>query len=148
MKNRVIWIVLIVIIVLFGGGLVWRAPLFKAFTHTHATPPAVTGDAPTAIIELSERTVNLADTNATHYLKITLALEVLKKNNPEQHIEERKDKLLDEVIGTASRYRYYTLLTYEGKENMRQELKEGFVRALEKDNITVVSVLFVDFVME
>jgi flagellar basal body-associated protein FliL len=110
---------------------------------------------------LDERTINLADTSATHYLRLVVELEVVGpealggggeggghggggKKEPDKY----KARLMDKLILTISAQHYRDLLTVDGKEHLKEKLKEAFNEIYAPDKFTVKEVLYTDFVME
>lgn len=144
--------VLIVVVVLAVGGaafLFFAKPVFGGPKEEKKV---------LSVVPLEERTINLADTNASHYLRLVLELEVVgpkalggegkgegeKKSEPDKY----KARLMDKLILTISAQRYRDLLTAEGKEHLKELLKKGFNEIYQPDKYEVKEVLFTDFIME
>ncbi|HOF87742.1 MAG TPA: flagellar basal body-associated FliL family protein [Armatimonadota bacterium] len=127
--------------------------------HASAEAPKIV-----SVVPLEERTVNLADANAAHYVRLVLELEVVgpvsleaaKGGGHGGHggggasggAEKYRARLMDRLIFTVGRQRYATLITVKGKEHLKTELIEAFNEVLKADELEVREVLFTDFVME
>jgi flagellar basal body-associated protein FliL len=139
--NKIVIIVLLVVGVGLGAG---GALFLKLPKGGHAAEK----EPPTHMLSLEERTINLADKGESHYLKLSLALEMMGKGSIEEFAEEKKPLLMDRMISVVSSYRYETLLVAEGKEKLKKDMVEALNKDLEKHGWTVKEVLFSDFVME
>ena len=84
--------------------------------------------------------VNLADVEETHYLRSVVELEQNYGSAPEfgNEIGNRKSQLRDIVISTMSAKSSEELRTPEGKEALKQELKERINSVLAKGQIARV----------
>ena len=104
---------------------------------------------PRVIITLDERTINLADLNTPHYVRLTVAVEVAGEGKIEEEAEKVKPKLLDCMIEIVGRQMFKKLLTPDGKSALKDNLAKGFTKVLMKDTKwEVKGVLFTDIVME
>jgi flagellar basal body-associated protein FliL len=128
-----------------GAVLLVVKPRLGRGTHAAEAAPAV--KEPPVTVPLEEFTVNLADTNRGHYLKISLALEVPGEEAAKK-VAEYKPQINDAVITTLTRQYYDTLQSPEGKTRLKQQLKEQTDAVLRKAGVAVVNVLFTQFVMQ
>jgi flagellar basal body-associated protein FliL len=116
-----------------------------------------------SVIALEERTVNLADTKTAHYLRVVLELDVVGEHAVGEggasggHGGEKegggggdkyKARLMDKLILTVGRQHFNVLLTTEGKEHLKEELKKAFNEVFKEEKVEVEEIFFTDFVME
>ncbi|MES2201233.1 MAG: flagellar basal body-associated FliL family protein [candidate division FCPU426 bacterium] len=92
--------------------------------------------------------VNLGDTEETHYLRAVIEIEQNFGSSPEfgNEIGNRKSQLRDLVIATLSGKNSAELRTPEGKEGLKQELKERVNSVLSKGQIA--RVYFTEFAVQ
>jgi flagellar FliL protein len=91
---------------------------------------------------------NLADVEETHYLRSVIELEQNYGSAPEfgNEIGNRKSQLRDIIIATLSSKSSEQLRTPEGKEALKQELKERINSVLAKGQ--VARVYFTEFAIQ
>ena len=91
---------------------------------------------------------NLADVEETHYLRSVIELEQNYGSAPEfgNEIGNRKSQLRDVIIATLSAKTSEELRTPEGKEGLKQELKERINSVLAKGQIA--RVYFTEFAIQ
>jgi flagellar basal body-associated protein FliL len=154
-------IILIVGIVLAALGAGAGGMLFMQAKNAGAQPAAAAEtaaeEAPpekTHRIALEERTLNLADTEEAHFLKIVPILEVVggEEGGGEEAAKEAEKELsaplMDALIEVVGRSSYTTLLTPDGKKKLKADLVAAFDKRLKPLKMSVHEVLFADFVME
>jgi flagellar protein FliL len=92
--------------------------------------------------------VNLSDVEETHYLKTTIDLEQNYGSSVEfgNEIGNRKAQLRDIIISTLSSKSSEDLRTPEGKEALKEELKERINSVLAKGQIA--RIYFTDFAIQ
>lgn len=92
--------------------------------------------------------VNLADTEETHYLRSVIEVEQNFGSAPEfgNEIGNRKSQLRDIVIATLAAKSSADIKTPEGKEGLKQELKERINSVLAKGQIA--RVYFTEFAVQ
>lgn len=92
--------------------------------------------------------VNLGDTEETHYLRAVIELEENFGSAPEfgNEIGNRRSQLRDLVIATLSAKNSADLRTPEGKESLKQEIKERVNSVLSKGQIS--RVYFTEFAVQ
>lgn len=92
--------------------------------------------------------VNMADTEETHYIRAVIELEQNFGSAPEfgNEIGNRKSQLRDLVILTLSAKNSAELKTPEGKEALKQEIKERINSVLSKGQIA--RVYFTEFAVQ
>ncbi|MGH7441570.1 MAG: flagellar basal body-associated FliL family protein [bacterium] len=92
--------------------------------------------------------VNLADVEESHYLRTTIDLEQNFGSSPEfgNEIGNRKPQLQDIIISTLSSKTSADLRTPEGKEALKEELKERINSVLAKGQIA--RVYFTEFAIQ
>ena len=104
--------------------------------------------APTGIIPLEPFVVNLADTGATRFLRVTLSLivqdEELAKELEENAIE--KARVRSAILETLAQQHAEQLATPEGKDELKKTLAERIAHA--SHEIKVNDVLFSEFVIQ
>jgi flagellar FliL protein len=97
---------------------------------------------------LGDFLVNLADVEDSHYLRTVIELEQNYGSSPEfgNEIGNRKSQLRDIVISTLSSKTSEELRTPEGKEALKEELKERINSVLAKGQIA--RVYFTEFAIQ
>ena len=133
-----------------GGVMLFVRPrLGKGAKHAEAA--SVVKEAPVAV-ELEEFTVNLADTDQARFLKVTVVLEIPGEGGGHKaagpKVEEFKPQIRHAIIMTLTRQYFHALQSPEGKEQLREQIKEQADEALNDAGITVEGVLFTEFVMQ
>ena len=91
---------------------------------------------------------NLSDVEETHFLRSVIDIEQNYGSAPEfgNEIGNRKDQLRDIIIATLSAKTSESIRTPEGKEALKQELKERINSVLAKGQIA--RVYFTDFAIQ
>lgn len=121
------------------------------------------------MVPMRERIVNLADSGVMRYLKITVVLELadphLKELPKGEEYKKKQDELKkemggslplieDELTGILSAKSSTELMSPEGKQRLREEIKLRVNKALErmshdpKEQQEVLSVYFSDFIIQ
>ena len=92
--------------------------------------------------------VNMADTEETHFLRAVMELEQNYGSAPEfgNEVGNRKSQLRDIIIATLSSKHAEQVRTPEGKEALKQELKERINSVLSKGQIA--RVYFTEFAVQ
>jgi flagellar FliL protein len=109
-----------------------------------------------------ERIVNLSDNGILRYLKTTIVLEISdpeaakggggddhgKKGPPElpKDLKNKAAMIEDKITGVLTAKTASELMTPEGKQRLKEELKEGLNKALHEDRI--MAVYFTDFIIQ
>jgi flagellar FliL protein len=110
-----------------------------------------------------ERIVNLSDNGILRYLKTTIVLEISdpeaakgggggdghgKKGPPElpHDLKNKAAMIEDKITGVLTAKTATELMTPEGKQRLKDELKEGLNKALHDDRI--MAVYFTDFIIQ
>jgi len=135
-KKKLIIIVLAAV-VLLGGGFGGYLMFFKS-SKKEAKPAPVAG----IVAPLDATTINLAD---GHYLKLKMSLQATDK------VAEAPDgsKAMDIAIGLYSNQSSTQLLTKEGRDKSKEQLKEQVVKAYTvKDEEEIMDVYFTTFVIQ
>jgi|ERR1700722_18802788 flagellar FliL protein len=101
-----------------------------------------------ALEHMGDFLVNLSDVEETHYLKTTIDLEQNYGSSVEfgNEIGNRKAQLRDIIISTLSSKSSEDLRTPEGKEALKEELKERINSVLAKGQIA--RIYFTDFAIQ
>lgn len=95
------------------------------------------------VIPLETFIVNLAGTKGRKVAKVNIELE-LKGENVAEEIEKRKAQIRDIIIITLSSKTYDEVSTREGKDNLRNEVKDTINNFLTKGKIS--NVYFTEFI--
>jgi flagellar FliL protein len=135
-KKKLIIIVLAAVL-LIGGGLGGYLMFFKS-SKAAAKPAPVAG----VVAPLDATTINLAD---GHYLKLKMSLQATNK------VAEAPDgsKALDIAINLYSNQSSTSLLTKEGRDKSKEQLKAQVVKAYTvKDEEEIMDVYFTTFVIQ
>lgn len=138
-KGLVIGATLFVFLV--GAFLGWWF-LFYNKTESNATEKKKID---TENISLEPFVVNLADIDSARYVKVTIQLEVNKKEI--EQVRKKTGHIRDTIIYVISNKTYDELLSNEGKTFLKDEIKTKLKRLFDKED-TIVNVLFLDFIMQ
>jgi flagellar FliL protein len=98
--------------------------------------------------KMGEFTVNLADTEEAHFVRATMELEQNFGSSPEfgNEMMQRKSQLRDTVINVLSSKVAKDIKTPEGKDALKQEIKERINAVLAKGQIA--RVYFTEFAVQ
>ena len=149
--KKILLIVVMVVVLAGGGGA------FFLISSSGKTKKPKAPEVHHETVQLEEFIANLADNTARHYIKLSLAIEVESSGEgggghgggaAEEAIKEANPYIRDGVLAILSKQHYVTLLTEEGKANLKAELKEAIQQALEKHDIKVSDILFTDIVLD
>ena len=143
----------------FAGPLLTGRAAADQPTPTEADSAAVS---PGPMYVLKERVVNLADPGGRKYLKVAMSVEFatdaaeFRRASPEQRQEKQAEfdkkiaplvPLIDDAILTVLTARTSAeLSTAEGKQRLKEEIKERLNRILGREQVT--NVYFTQFVMQ
>jgi flagellar protein FliL len=139
-------ILIIVIIVVIAGG----AGAFFALSKSHGKKTSKQpkeGLGETVALD-PEFVVNLADQEPTHYLKISITLEIEPAAGSKEKVEKATPFVRDAMVMALSKHKYKTLLTDAGKQSLKKELLTCASKPLGEEGIKVRNVLIPSFVME
>jgi flagellar FliL protein len=87
--------------------------------------------------------VNLADPGQLRYLKVTLHVETPAKS---EEYEKRLPQIRDSVLSTLSSKLFKDILTSEGKNVLREEIKEKMNQVLVETKVR--NIYFTEFVIQ
>jgi flagellar FliL protein len=141
-------LVLVVLLAVAGGGagayfyFVKAAPAHAKEAEPEPPP------APTGIVALEPFVVNLADTGATRFLRVTLSL-VLQDEAQAKEIEEHaldKARVRSAILELLAEQHAEKLVTPEGKNELKKTIAERIEHAAHE--LKVVDVLFSEFVIQ
>lgn len=98
--------------------------------------------------KVGEFTVNLSDTEEAHYLRATMELEQSYGSAPQfgEEMMQRRSQVRDIIISVLSSKTSKELKSPEGKEALKQELKERINSVLAKGQIA--RVYFTEFAIQ
>ena len=140
--------VLLLLVAVAGGGagayfyFVKAAPVHATEAKPEPPPP------PTGIIPLEPFVVNLADTGATRFLRVTLSL-VVQDEEQAKEMEENaieKARVRSAILELLAEQHSEALATPEGKEELKKALAERIAHAAHE--LKVKDVLFSEFVIQ
>jgi flagellar protein FliL len=141
---------LLVFLIIAGGGGFWAFKYFRA-SQGLANPkgksakeiqrPKVNG-----IIALEPFLVNLADTNEIRFIKATFQLGMEEKLKEESKGTAEIPAIRDSIISLLSAKTAEQILTIQGKEKLREEIRSR-INAISHEN-KVAEVYIVDFVVQ
>lgn len=166
LKGKLLFVMLFMVIVIAGvGGVCFLQPQLLPFGLAQASGPEPTPESRQAgsgpMYTMKERILNLKAGDSMRYLKVMIAIEFDSHENfANLRGEEYKKKqeefnltiapklpLLNDAITTIITTKDASeLSTLEGKERLREELKEKFNTLLGEPK--VVRVYFTEFVMQ
>jgi flagellar FliL protein len=124
--------------------------------EAHKEPPAIG-----IMLPLRERVVNLADSGMMRYLKVAVTLEVkdhtLKEPPKGEEYKKKQEHLAvemkghlpqieDQVTSILSSKTSAELMSAEGKQKLKDEMKEKLNKALHEE--LVMGVFFTDFIVQ
>jgi flagellar FliL protein len=140
-------VLLLLVAVAAGGGgayyyFVKAAPVQAKEAKPEPPPP------PTGIIPLEPFVVNLADTGATRFLRVTLSL-VVQDEEQAKELEEHaieKARVRSAILELLAEQQSEALATPEGKEELKKMLAERIAHA--SHDLKVKDVLFSEFVIQ
>jgi flagellar FliL protein len=140
-------LVMVVLAVAAGGGGAYFYFMKSAPAHAREAvepePPP-----PTGIVALEPFVVNLADTGATRFLRVTLSL-VLPDEAQAKEMEEHaieKARVRSAILELLAEQHAEKLVTPEGKEALKKTIAERIEHAAHE--LKVVDVLFSEFVIQ
>jgi flagellar protein FliL len=139
-------LLIIVLAVAAGGGGAYF--YFMKATPAHAKEAEPEPPPPTGIVALEPFVVNLADTGATRFLRVTLSL-VLPEEAQAKEIEEHaieKARVRSAILELLAEQHAEKLVTPEGKEELKKTIAERIEHAAHE--LKVVDVLFSEFVIQ
>ena len=145
-RGKLLIVLVVVVIVLLGGaggGFWWWRSTHKA-PETEAPPAAPQG---AAIIPLEPFMVNLADQEASRFLRIAVRL-VIDEERDAAVIEKdpvRLARVRSAVLEVLTTQHSGALVTPEGKAELKKSIMERSTAVL---NLEVRDVLFTDFVVQ
>jgi flagellar protein FliL len=138
---------LLLVAVAGGGGGAYFYFVKAAPAHAKEAEPEPP-PAPTGIIPLEPFVVNLADTGATRFLRVTLSLvvqdEEVAKEMEENEIE--KARVRSAILELLAEQQAEQLATPEGKDELKKNLAERTAHA--SHELKVIDVLFSEFVIQ
>ena len=132
-----------------GGGAAWYI-LQRARVADAAAGPSEVSLSPKYIVHLEGFTVNLADPEETHFLRLTLDLGIDRLPNGADKDKDSsgipKGRIRDSVLSVLTVCKGDVLLTTEGK----QQLKKNLVEVLNRNvpELGVREVYFTEFLVQ
>jgi flagellar FliL protein len=154
-KGKMMLLVLVVLILLVGmalGGAKMGFISIPGLTPTKGeSREAKKAEAPEAesgmgfIYSMKPFIVNLADDSGGRYLKVKFEMELNSKDLVPE-VEKRMPQLTDSVIMLLSSRKYEDIVTYEGKDRMRNEIMLRLNSFLSTGSIR--KIYFTEFVMQ
>ena len=119
------------------GGARFAREARGAAAKTSAKPPK------TALVDIKELTLRLADKDIEHYIKLTPVLAVRASAHDE--VEERVPLVRDRVLTIVTAHSSVELATVDGAENLKKQM----IEALRHDfNDDVVDIYFSGYLVE
>ena len=140
-RGRVLLIALPLAVLLLGGA----GAYYFFFMRERAPKPEPPEE--TYEIALPDLLVNLADEDQPHYLSTSVSL-VVSGLEPEEAVTEREAHIRDAVIMSMTQHAYEDLLTPEGKESLKEDIRLTVGEVLADQNLAVTEVLFTMFLMD
>jgi flagellar protein FliL len=140
-------LMIVVLAVAAGGGGAYFYFVKAAPAHAREAEPAPEPP-PTGIVALEPFVVNLADTGATRFLRVTLSL-VLPDEAQAKEMEEHaieKARVRSAILELLAEQHAEKLVTPEGKEELKKTIAERIEHAAHA--LKVVDVLFSEFVIQ
>lgn len=126
-----------------GGFWFWRQSSASAAAHE----PAPKKEAPAAVLALEPFLVNLADTQASRFLRVTVRLLVADEAFAHKFAEDEvhKARVRSAILEVLTTKTSDTLVTAEGKTALKEAIAK---RSSEVLGLEVTDVLFTDFVVQ
>jgi flagellar FliL protein len=148
-RRRFLKFLLVVLIAVAGGGAGAYFYFFKATpAHAEEAKPEPPPPPPTGIVALDPFVVNLADTGATRFLRVTLSL-VVQDEERTQELEENdieKARIRSAILELLAEQNAGQLVTPEGKDELKKTIAARIEHAAHE--LKVVDVLFSEFVIQ
>jgi flagellar FliL protein len=139
---------IVMLAIVGGGGSAWF--VLQRGRTAEAARQAETSGAPKYLVHLEGFTVNLADTEETHFLRVTLDLGI--DRIPEGIEKERMAaslpiaRIRDSILSVLTLCRANALLTPEGKVELKKNLVESLNRKVPE--LGVKDVYFTEFLVQ
>jgi flagellar protein FliL len=147
-KSSFSTIALIVIVTLAGGGGgVW---FIQERGQADAAASAASGKSSATVIHLDGFTVNLADPEENHFLRVTMELAIehmpppLEREKPNSGLPMAR--IRDTILSVLTVGKADVLLTPEGKENLKKNLLDALNR--ENPELGVREIYFTEFLVQ
>jgi len=140
--------------IIIGAIIAVQIPLVVLVGNKVIKPKIVPPDTTTVVVEpesrglimmLEDITVNLVSARRSRFLRISIGLEV-EDETVMAEVEERLPEIRDAVINSVSGRKVDDLISIQGKELLKTELKERIDGKLQAGN--VLKVYFSDFVVQ
>jgi flagellar FliL protein len=152
-SKMALWLILGAAIVLLGGGGFLARRYFLGSSPGATGVNAAEGAAAVihevkSVMNLEAFLVNLADMESTRFLKVTFRLGLDDANSGEEYTNDPVilAATRDKIISLLSTKTAEELLTLEGKERLRKEIREQVNAILPEGKI--VEVFIMDFVVQ
>lgn len=148
-KSSAGWIFVVILLLLVGGGITAWLMLDEG-PNAQASKSAKPGGVPKYLVHLEGFTVNLADPEETHFLRVTMDLGIDRL--PEGVDREKASAALpvgrirDAILSVLTTCKADALLTAEGKTALKKNLVEALNRAVPE--LGVREVYFTEFLVQ
>jgi flagellar FliL protein len=137
----IVFAVQVPLVILIGQKLI--KPRLVSDEPVEVTEPS--DDVRGTIMMLDDITVNLRGSRGSRFLRLAIGLEI-EDDRVIGEIEARRPEIRDVVITSVSGRRVDQLISVEGKERLKEELKEKIDAKLQEGS--VLKVYFSDFVVQ
>ncbi len=142
-KGLVLAVVAVVLLAGGGGGFWWWRK-----SHAQAGPPSAPVHVEaTGVVPMEPFLVNLADTQASRFLRVTLRLVVDTPDEAKEIEESQVDqaRARSAILEVLATQQSTALVTPEGKDALKKTIAERTTTVLKRE---VRDVLFTDFVVQ
>ena len=148
-KSSAGWMFVAILLLLVGGGVTaWM--MLNGRQSLHASKAAEPGGIPKYLVHLEGFTVNLADPEETHFLRVTMDLGIDRL--PEGVDKEKASvalpagRIRDAILSVLTTCRADALLTAEGKTALKRNLVDALNRAVPE--LSIRDVYFTEFLVQ
>jgi flagellar protein FliL len=147
-KTSLSTIVLVVIIALAGGGGgVW---FIQEHGHSDTAASPATGTGALTVAHLDGFTVNLADPEENHFLRVTIDLAIEHMPTPTERDKPNSGlpmaHMRDTILSVLTAGQADTLLTPEGKQQLKKNLLDALNRA--NPELGIREIYFTEFLVQ
>jgi flagellar protein FliL len=148
-KSSAGWVFIVILLLLVGGGVAAWLMLDEG-PSAQASKSAKPNGVPKYLVHLEGFTVNLADPEETHFLRVTMDLGIDRL--PDGVDKEKASAALpvgrirDAILSVLTTCKADALLTAEGKATLKKNLVESLNRAVPE--LSVREVYFTEFLVQ
>jgi flagellar protein FliL len=138
------------ILVIGGAGVVGGIWYGRGRGQADETSPKVASKGPSNFVHLDGFTVNLADREENHFLRITMELAIDRMPPPVDRDKPNSGlpmgRIRDSIMSVLTRGKADVLLTPEGKQQLKKDLLDALNR--ENPELDIREIYFTEFLVQ